>query len=127
VVTDSVEEIIDKAKALAEELGVRAKVFVSGKFRQLALKEIAPVKFARSGMHIELDQPIEGQEIAEKRVNFIGDYNQRKYKLKTGKRRPRYGAKKADTPQALPAEQPKQANLASFADKSTEFFGERDV
>ena len=85
VVEDELKDIIEKIELLEKEMGVRAKIFVAGSFRHFPSKEISPVKFTRTGSFIELDTPLESEEIRDKSVGFIGDYKQRKYLLKKEK------------------------------------------
>ena len=81
VVLNELDDIIAKVEKLEKEMGVNVKVFVAGSFKQLAMKEISPIKFSRSGTFVEFDRELEG-EVKDKCVGFIGDYKQRKYFLK---------------------------------------------
>lgn len=80
-VNDSLEDIVTKAVKIAEELKIKIKSFISGKFYQFTMKEISPIKFTQIGTWIELDKDLTG-EVKDKQVGFIGDYKQRRYFLK---------------------------------------------
>lgn len=81
LVTNSLKDIAENAMKIAKELGIKLKVFLSGKFYQFAMKDISPIKFTRLGTWIELDNELEGA-LKDKCVTFAGDYEKRKYFLK---------------------------------------------
>jgi len=81
-VKNDLKDIMEKAIKIAKEMEVKVKVFLSGKFYQITMKEITPIKFHRSGREVEVDVPLESEEVKDKLVRYIGDYKQKLYLLK---------------------------------------------
>lgn len=90
-IKDELKDVIEKIEQLEKEMGIKVKIFVAGSFHHFPLKEIYPVKFSRTGFYIELDRKLE-TEIKDKFVGFIGDYEQRKYFLKSERESPAQSA-----------------------------------
>lgn len=88
VIKNSIEDIVDKAFTLSSEKGEKVKFFISGQFSELKAS-IHPVNFSRSIVEVDIDDTLLPEE-ATLNVNFIYDYDKRRYIKKYAKRgRPR--------------------------------------
>jgi len=89
IVTNSIEDIINKALELSKQRNEKVKFFVAGQFKTLNLS-LKPVNFSRSIVEVKTEEKINAQDLGELNVSFIYDYNKRSYIKKYAKRgRPR--------------------------------------
>jgi len=80
-VANTVEEIVDSAKKIKEERGVKVKWFIEGHLKLFKKPFRVKTAFTRSAAKIELEKPIyeiESEEVAPK-VQTVKEYRQRRY------------------------------------------------
>lgn len=81
-VTDTIEEILDKAAGIEEELGVRFKWFVAGVYEPLGgVVTLSPARFSRGVVRVDVENFPEtpAKESDSHAVSFVLDYSKRTY------------------------------------------------
>jgi uncharacterized protein YbaR (Trm112 family) len=86
VVTNTIEDIIQKAEDLAFEMHEQIKIFAGGNFYTINAV-ISPVNFSRTIVVVELAEELKAED-NKTTVNFIYDYEKRSY-IKTYAKRGR--------------------------------------
>jgi uncharacterized protein YbaR (Trm112 family) len=85
-VTNTIEDIINKAEDLAREMNEKIKIFTGGSFYNVNVV-ISPVNFSRTVVVVDLEETLK-QENSKTTVNFIYNYEKRSY-IKTHEKRGR--------------------------------------
>lgn len=86
IITNSIEDIIQKAEYLSEAMNEKVKFFVSGQFYPLETT-IEPINFTRTLIEVEITEELTAEDVTEKKViGMIKDYNKRTYIKKYAKR-----------------------------------------